>query len=235
MGEAETRSCECAEGTSGAGKSGFQNHWEDECHVPGSSFGTSILQVPSDGSVINPDTTRHTRHNVPCQLRLKRSSSGGYFILEQWNSKSLLMQQPKLMIESDASFRGWGASTQVVQTGGPWSQTKQQLHINCLEIQVASLAGEIFCQIMQRYDNSNTHGQCHSSVNHTGGHSNQTGQGLLDVVLVEKLDTTSTTPPWVENVRVDRDCQRVQGNERQIRLDAPPSDFFKRSRVRWVQ
>ena len=59
--------------------------------------------------------------------------------LEQWNGKSLLIHQPDLVIESDASLRGWGAAAQGITTGGPWSQQERRHHINCLEILAAAL------------------------------------------------------------------------------------------------
>ena len=64
--------------------------------------------------------------------------------LMSWNGKSLVLKQPDLQIESDASLRGWGASCQGTQTGGPWSQQEQELHINCLELLAATLAVKTF-------------------------------------------------------------------------------------------
>ena len=42
--------------------------------------------------------------------------------LAAWNGKSLVLRQPDLQIESDASLMGWGASCHGIQTGRPWSQ-----------------------------------------------------------------------------------------------------------------
>lgn len=36
--------------------------------------------------------------------------------LERWNGKRLIVHQPELTIESDASLRGWGAASQDIQT-----------------------------------------------------------------------------------------------------------------------
>ena len=53
--------------------------------------------------------------------------------LTVWNGKSFLMKKPSMVIESDASTRGWGATCEGVCTGGPWSPEERQWHINCLE------------------------------------------------------------------------------------------------------
>jgi hypothetical protein len=38
-----------------------------------------------------------------------------------------------IVVESDASTHGWGATCDGVGTGGPWSPEESQWHINCLE------------------------------------------------------------------------------------------------------
>ena len=65
-------------------------------------------------------------------------------MLGRWNGKALLHQQESVIIRSDASLQGWGAVCNGVRTGGPWSQSEQQLHINCLELLAATLAVKSF-------------------------------------------------------------------------------------------
>ena len=65
-------------------------------------------------------------------------------MLGRWNGKVLLHQQESVIIKSDASLQGWGAVCNGVRTGGPWSQSEQQLHINCLELLAATLAVKSF-------------------------------------------------------------------------------------------
>ena len=60
--------------------------------------------------------------------------------LSQWNGKTLVTEKPSIVIETDASNRGWGATSQGLRTGGPWSKTESKLHINCLEALAAFLA-----------------------------------------------------------------------------------------------
>jgi hypothetical protein len=52
--------------------------------------------------------------------------------LASWNGKFLLRKQEDLIIETDASTLGWGASCKGVQTGGIWSHQERLYHINCL-------------------------------------------------------------------------------------------------------
>ena len=64
--------------------------------------------------------------------------------LAHWNGKALLHRQETMIIESDASLQGWGAVSNGTRTGGPWSQSEKQMHINCLELLAATLALKSF-------------------------------------------------------------------------------------------
>ena len=66
--------------------------------------------------------------------------------LTKWNGRCLLTQTPDMTIETDASTTGWGALCQGVRTGGPWTQTERQQHINCLELTAALLAVKCFAK-----------------------------------------------------------------------------------------
>jgi len=60
--------------------------------------------------------------------------------LELCNGKSLIQMPPQLIIQTDASKTGWGASCQGQATGGAWSKEERQLHINVLELKAVNLA-----------------------------------------------------------------------------------------------
>ena len=66
--------------------------------------------------------------------------------LDQWNGKSILVQQPDVTIESAASLTGWGAACQGTRTGSPWSPDEKHYYINCLEILAAFLAIKTFAK-----------------------------------------------------------------------------------------
>ena len=58
-------------------------------------------------------------------------------------------QTPDMVIESDASLIGWGATSGGVDTGGRWNTQEKHWHINCLEIQAANLAVRTFVKNRQ--------------------------------------------------------------------------------------
>ena len=76
-----------------------------------------------------------------------------------WNGKTLMAERPSLTIESDASRRGWGATCNGSRTGGPWSNSESQYHINTLEAVAAFHAIKCFAKdrraitILLRIDN----------------------------------------------------------------------------------
>ena len=64
--------------------------------------------------------------------------------MEAWNGKALVSGEPDLIIETDASRKGWGASCMGQTTGGRWSLQEQHLHINCLELLAGAFALKAF-------------------------------------------------------------------------------------------
>ena len=91
--------------------------------------------------------------------------------LTVWNGKSFLTEKPSMVIESDASTQGWGATCEGVRTGGPWSPEERQWHINCLEALAAFHALKCFVRdkkgvtVLLRLDNTSAV----SYVNKLGG------------------------------------------------------------------
>ncbi|XP_071789789.1 uncharacterized protein [Asterias amurensis] len=80
--------------------------------------------------------------------------------LRQWNGKPVRLPNPEITITSDTSTQGWGAHCGSTETGGRWSLTEKEHHINYLELLAAFLALQTFavdrknCHIMMRLDNS---------------------------------------------------------------------------------
>ena len=93
--------------------------------------------------------------------------------MQSHNGSPLLRDPPNLVIESDASRLGWGATLkdQELKTGGQWSTSEQEMHINCLELVAASLAIQTFAKekrnvnILVRTDNVSAR----AYINHFGG------------------------------------------------------------------
>ena len=142
-----------------------------------------------------------------------------------WNGKSLVLRQPDLQIESVASLRGWGASCQGTQTGGPWSQQEKQLHINCLELLAATLAVKTFQNLSEgpkKQERSTAPRQPDSSslCKQLGRYSLRPGQETskraVDVVPTEGHTSDSTTSTG------ERECDsrhRVENDEGSLRLN----------------
>ena len=133
--------------------------------------------------------------------------------LAHWNGKSLVLRQPDLQIESDASLRGWGASCQGTQTGGPWSQQEQQLHINCLELLAATLAIKTFLKgqgnksVLLLLDNQTAV----AYVNNLGGtvsaQATKLARELWMWCLQRDILLTAQHIPGKENVIADRESR----------------------------
>ena len=92
---------------------------------------------------------------------------------QTFNAAPVVTPLPELIIESDASRQGWGATLRgrEVTTGGLWSVNEQDYYINCLELLAMSMGVKIFAKdqknvtILLRTDNIPT--------NHFGGTHSQ--------------------------------------------------------------
>ncbi|XP_040178560.1 LOW QUALITY PROTEIN: uncharacterized protein LOC120912608 [Rana temporaria] len=77
----------------------------------------------------------------------------------EWNGRTIFNSHPDVIIESDASRRGWGARLGGTSTGGTWSRAESLLHINALELSAALFAIQSFlaeksnCCVLLRMDN----------------------------------------------------------------------------------
>jgi hypothetical protein len=64
--------------------------------------------------------------------------------MEAWNGRAVIEPQPDLVIETDASNQGWGATCKGIQTGEPWDPSEKLYHINCLELLAGAFAIKAF-------------------------------------------------------------------------------------------
>ena len=137
---------QCKEATPVSGKT--------ECRNTGGASGASVLpQSPSCPWQLEPWQWEHSH--------------------PQHEGGAVMVGEPSLTLEwqdsgdretlsghrDRASKRRWGATTQGVQTGGPWSRLEFRMHINCLEALAAFLAIKSFVpdrrsmKILLRMDN----------------------------------------------------------------------------------
>ena len=84
---------------------------------------------------------------IPLSIEAKEELHWWLAHLNAWNGRALLHPPPDIVIETDASRRGWGAVCQGVRTEGLWSQMERKLHINCLELLAGSFAVKSFTKI----------------------------------------------------------------------------------------
>ena len=69
-------------------------------------------------------------------------------------NREILHPNPQLIIQTDASKKGWGAVLGSQETGGRWMDSEATNHINILELQAAFFALKAFCK-----HSKNTHVQ----------------------------------------------------------------------------
>ena len=66
-----------------------------------------------------------------------------------WNGRPITTPTAEVTIMSDASTSGWGASCGTSQTGGPWTLSECQMHINMLELRAAYLALQTYATCLR--------------------------------------------------------------------------------------
>ena len=133
--------------------------------------------------------------------------------LDAWNGKSLISGSPDLIIETDASRRGWGAFCMGVATGGPWSQGESQLHINCLELLAGAFAIQTFArskaQMKVRLLMDNVSAAHY--INRMGGTKSpvlaRLATDLWEWCLQQKIQVEAQYLPGVLNIRADRESR----------------------------
>ena len=136
--------------------------------------------------------------------------------LQAWHGKALFQSSVDLVIETDASRRGWGASCEGVNTGGAWCTEEKRLHINCLELLAGSFAIKTFCKnrvvahVKLLMDNTSAI----AYINKMGGTHSQTLADLaIDLwhwCLEHKIHVSAEHLPGVLNVRADRESRMVE-------------------------
>jgi ribonuclease HI len=130
--------------------------------------------------------------------------------LPSWNGRSLLPENPKNVIYTDASNTGWGASLNLQQTiHGHWNLREQQMHINRLELKAIYFAIRAFKEIenqtvLIKTDNTT----CIAYINHQGGTTSvilsRIAEKLWKLCLKRKIILRAEHVPGVHNVLADQ-------------------------------
>ena len=133
--------------------------------------------------------------------------------LQGWNGKALFQHPIDLIIETDASRKGWGAYCEGVSTGGPWCLGEKKLHINCLELLAGSFAIKTFTKtkacahVKLMMDNA----AAVAYINKMGGtHSHALANlaiALWEWCLNNQLIVSAQHLPGKLNIRADRESR----------------------------
>ena len=143
----------------------------------------------------------------------KTSSLDLQWVLENLADMSAPVRTPQVdyVIYTDASTQGWGCyDAQTKQSaGGRWSQTEQQLHINCLELKAAlfgllSLCSEFHGRHIRVMTDNTT---ALASINKQGSTKsqpcNEVTRQIWDFALQNDLWFSAAFCPGVENTEAD--------------------------------
>ena len=119
-----------------------------------------------------------------------------------------------MILTTDASKSGWGATDQERSTGGMWTQDERKAHINCLEMKAALLALQTFVSTRQNIhillliDNSSAI----AYINHKGGtHSRAMSDLALEIwewCLTRRITIHAEHIPGVYNTVADAESRR---------------------------
>ena len=193
-------------------------NWETEHSCPGSGSGSPIL----------PPTPRQLEKRPclwqpwlrQCDNSVSRSSGGAYLVAAasrdmEWQMP-LLKGRERVIIRSDASLLGWGATCEGIQTGGLWSELEKMWHINCLEMQAAALATQTFLKgrtglsVLLQMDNTTAV----AYVNNLGGTVSPQLTTLAKTLwmwaLQRDITLTAQHIPGVSNIVADTESRTVR-------------------------
>ena len=150
--------------------------------------------------------------------------------LRSHNGRPVMTPVASLIITSDASNIGWGATCQNSHTGGPWSSKERKAHINWLELKAAFLALNTFVSnrrniyVLLLIDNV----AAISFIGHKGGtHSRRLSDLALMIwawCLQRNIIICAEHIPGVDNVGADKESRNLVGLGG---MDAQQRDFQK--------
>ena len=128
----------------------------------------------------------------------------------------ILRREASIVIESDASMQGWGATCQGVTTNGVWTVEEAQCHINILELKAAFLAIQCFLKeevavnVLLRLDNRTAI----AYLNHMGGPSLTPlcclAIQIWEWCLVRQIEIRAEYLPGVANTTADWESRHHQ-------------------------
>ena len=134
-----------------------------------------------------------------------------------WNGKQILSQNPDLIIETDASLKGWGyhCPTLMQKRGGAWNAQERQYHINVLELKAAEIAlqsllkEETKIHVHLKMDNTTAV----AYVNKMGGTKSpiltQVAKNMWEFCLSREITLTAEHLPGLQNQTADMESRKI--------------------------
>ena len=188
----------------------------------------AVLPAPLHYRALQRSRNRALRNSLdydrPCRLLPQAQQDLQWWIhsLHLNNGRKILVPNHQLMVTSDASLKGWGATCKGASTGGMWSREERRLHINLLELKAAFLALQVFAaqrnniHILLRIDNTTAI----AYINKRGGtHSQQLSDLAIEVwewCIARKITILAEHIPGRENKEADKESRK----------GADPSDWM---------
>ena len=135
------------------------------------------------------------------------------------DGKALVSGEPDLIIETDASRKGWEASCMGQTTGGRWSLQEQYLHINCLKLLAGAFALKAFtkdkAQMRVRLLMDNTSAAHY--INKMGGTRSlilaSLAKNLWEWCLEHQIVLEAQHIPGILNIEADRESRIFVDND----------------------
>ena len=134
--------------------------------------------------------------------------------LESWNGRSLLPDKTDMVVTTDASETGWGASLGSRRTGGYWNLSERLFHINVLEVMAIEFCLRSYVNdlrnksVLIRTDNTTAM----AYVNHMGGTKSRelstAAERLWHFALENNMRLTAAHIPGVENTVADEESRQ---------------------------
>ena len=132
--------------------------------------------------------------------------------------KHIRMSSPDLVLETDASKEGWGASFGTKSTGSRWSQEESEEHINVLELKAVLFSLRSFCDSLKRVDilikSDNTTAVAY--LNHGGGTKstkcNKIAKQIWSWCEQREIWLFTTHVPGILNVEADFESRNFSEN-----------------------
>ena len=122
----------------------------------------------------------------------------------KWNGKPIVVRPPDLVVESDASLLGWGASVDEVATGGPLVSSRETQPHQCPRDDSRDICSPDVRQGTAEYSGALEDGQYISCVIRESPRRNALvnpvpeGKGALVVVSGQRDQSLGRVPPWGE-------------------------------------